>query len=319
MKRKRIILGSVLIIFLLIVLFVTISQLRKRVDEREELVLLSSEVDENGLYYAGAHAFKAMENFDETYINQMSSKLNKAYDTLLNSDMKVYYSVIPDKGYFIENDSFSKDNYQSMLQILKDGVEHMEYIPIFDKLSIEDYYKTDHHWRQEKLFPVVKQLGKQMDFKINKDLFEENIVQDYKGVYSEYMQDNQTETFIYLTSKTTDEAKVSAFEGEEHKGVYFLEQLESDVPYNMFLNGPSPLVTIKNLGAGNERELIIFGDSFASSLTPLLLEAYSKITLIDMRFVPTSYLIEILEFKTQDVLFLYNTAVINRSAMLRFD
>lgn len=318
MKKKQVILGSVFLVIILFALF-AILNLVMREDKQEELVLLSSEVDENGLYYAGDHAFKAMENFDETYIHQMSSKLNKAYETLLNSDMDVYYSVIPDKGYFVENDSFSNEDYDSMLQILKDEVEHMEYIPIIDKLSIEDYYKTDHHWRQEKLFPVVKQLGKQMDFKVNKGSFEENQVQDYKGVYSEYMQENQTETLIYLTNKATEEARVSAFDGEEQKGVYFLEQIESDVPYNMFLNGPSPLLIIENVGTQNGRELIIFGDSFTSSLTPLLLEAYSKITLIDMRFVPASYLKEIFEFNTQDVLFLYNTAVINRSAMLRFD
>lgn len=317
MKKKQVILGSVIII-VIIALFTTLNIIL-RDNKKEELVLLSSEVDENGLYYAGDHAFKAMENFDETYIHQMSSKLNKAYDDLLNSDMKVYYSVIPDKGYFIENDSFTKEDYDSMLQILKDEVEHMEYIPIFDELSIEDYYKTDHHWRQEKLFPVVKQLGKHMNFKINKNSFEENSVQDYKGVYSEYMEDNKTETLTYLTNKATEEAKVSDFEGKEHKGVYFLEQLESDVPYNMFLNGPSPILTIENSDASKERELIIFGDSFTSSITPLLLDAYSKITLIDMRFVPASYLKEIIEFNTQDVLFLYNSAVVNRSAMLRFD
>lgn len=46
--------------------------------------------------------------------------------------------------------------------------------------------------------------------------------------------------------------------------------------YNVFLGGPSALIEIENSEASNEKELIIFRDSFASSLTPLLISEYQK-------------------------------------------
>lgn len=317
MKKKRLIFG-ILVGIIIICFAIMLINKANNSTKTNEVTLNSSEPDENGLYFAEDYVFSKMEPFEESYIHSMSEKLNRAYETLLNSNMNVYYSVIPDKGYFIENPSFTKENYESMLDILTNEVKHMEYIPIMDKLSITDYYKTDHHWRQEKLFPVVNQLGKFMDFKIDKSDFTEHVVENFKGVHSEYMDVVPEESLIYMTNKVTDEATVEIYGVGEYQGVYFLDELNTDVAYNVFLKGLAPIVTITNPYATDERELILFGDSYASSIAPLLLQAYSKITVIDMRFAPMSYLPEVMEFTTQDVLFLYNTAVINRSAMLKF-
>ena len=43
-----------------------------------------------------------------------------------------------------------------MTDILKNNISDMEYIDIFDCLSIDDYYKTDSHWKQEELSAVVR-------------------------------------------------------------------------------------------------------------------------------------------------------------------
>lgn len=329
MKKKRIIIGLLVGIICIGFSILVARSINKTFNEKindantdetetPAVTLSSDEPDENGLYYAKDYVFSKMEAYDENYIHSMSEKLNRAYETLLNSNMKVYYSVIPDKGYFIENPSFSKENYKSMIEILTNEVKDMQYIPIMDKLSITDYYKTDHHWRQERLFPVVNEIGTYMDFKVNKDDFKENIVENFKGVHSEYMDVIPEESLIYMTNKVTDEAAVDIYGVGEFQGVYFPDELDTDVAYNVFLKGLAPIVTITNPYASNDKELILFGDSYASSIAPLLLDAYSKITVIDMRFAPMSYLPEVMEFTTQDVLFLYNTAVINRSAMLKF-
>ena len=56
---------------------------------------------------------------------------------------------------------------------------------------------------------------------------------------------------------------------------------------------------------------MIFRDSFGSSLAPLLVQDYAKVTLVDLRLVDHKSLDQILAFKGQDVLFLYNTQVLN--------
>ncbi len=84
----------------------------------------------------------------------------------------------------------------------------------------------------------------------------------------------------------------------------------------MFLSGPVSIQTIEN-PQGPDRELLVFRDSFGSSLTPLLVQDYSKVTLIDTRYVPTDYLGKFLDFHGQDVLMLYSPMVLNNSAMLK--
>ena len=61
---------------------------------------------------------------------------------------------------------------------------------------------------------------------------------------------------------------------------------------------------------------MIFRDSFGSSLAPLLIEGYEKITLVDIRYMHSNLLPNYIEFTDQDVLFLYSTMVLNSSSML---
>jgi hypothetical protein len=74
---------------------------------------------------------------------------------------------------------------------------------------------------------------------------------------------------------------------------------------------------LENPLAETERELVIFRDSFGSSLAPLLLDGYRKITLIDLRYVSSSYLDKLITFDQQDVLFLYSVGLVNSGRLLR--
>ena len=85
----------------------------------------------------------------------------------------------------------------------------------------------------------------------------------------------------------------------------------------MFLSGSLPLVTITNPVAETDRELILFRDSFGSSMAPLLVSGYRKITLVDIRYLHPDLLERYIEFDGQDVLFLYSTLVLNHSETLK--
>ena len=83
-----------------------------------------------------------------------------------------------------------------------------------------------------------------------------------------------------------------------------------------FFPVPVPLITIENPNYKSDRELIIFRDSFGSSIAPLLAGGYAKITLVDIRYLRADLLDRFIEFKNQDVLFLYSTSVLNHSETL---
>ena len=106
-------------------------------------------------------------------------------------------------------------------------------------------------------------------------------------------------------------------ETKETTSVYNMDKLESRDLYDVYLSGATPLLTIDNPNAETDRELIVFRDSFGSSLTPLLLKSYKTVTLVDIRYLASDYLGQFVDFHGQDVLFLYSTLVLNNSGTLK--
>ena len=125
------------------------------------------------------------------------------------------------------------------------------------------------------------------------------------------------DTLRYLTSETLLGCTVYDYETDSTGPVYDLPALEGEDPYSVFLSGSKSLLTITNPSADTDRELVIFRDSFASSLAPLLTSAYAKITLVDIRYVQPERLGRWLTFDSQDVLFLYSVSVLNHSETLK--
>ena len=124
------------------------------------------------------------------------------------------------------------------------------------------------------------------------------------------------ETMYYLTSPLLQSASVTHADGSVTK-VYDEVKLGSRDLYDFFLSGSEPLLTIENPDADTEKELVLFRDSFGSSLAPLLAEGYKTITLVDIRYLGSPMLGRMLDFHGQDVLFLYSTGVLNHSETLK--
>ena len=76
--------------------------------------------------------------------------------------------------------------------------------------------------------------------------------------------------------------------------------------------------TIYNNLASSDDELIVFRDSYGSSLIPLLISGYNKITVVDTRYINPKLLNNYIDFNDyQDTLFIYNTMLINESYSLK--
>ena len=65
------------------------------------------------------------------------------------------------------------------------------------------------------------------------------------------------------------------------------------------------------------KELVVFRDSYGSSLAPLFIEGYKRITLIDIRYMHPNMIENFVKFNNQDVLFIYSTSVLNNSETLK--
>ena len=275
--------------------------------------------DENGMYQIGEQWYEVMPELSEVSAKSFAQKLANIQSQYLSPDNRVFYAIIPDKSWFIREEGYSTVDQLRLEEIVRENLpETFTEINLLDSLSTGCYYRTDRHWRQETLQPVLDKLGEAMGFSVKLTDFTEKEYSPFIGSYHKYLPDGAVEeSLIYLENADTKAAVSENYQYPEVTAVYDLPRLDTDNTYDVYLSGVSPYITICNPNIQNGKELVIFRDSFGSSLAPLLCGEYETITLVDLRFMFTAALPDFLSFTDQDVLFLYSTWIVNNSAMLR--
>jgi hypothetical protein len=276
--------------------------------------------DNNNIYIADGSVIKIDYPLNEKSVENAAKKFNSLYEIYFEG-MNVWYSIIPDKNYYTaEKYGYPHIDYNKMIEILTNNVNNMSYIDITSSLCLDDYYRSDLHWKQEKLGSVIDTLSREMNFqsRISLDKYTKNIKEPFYGVYYGQSALNiRPDRMIYLTNEAMKDITVFYFDTQEYGEIYQEEKFSGIDPYNLFLSGPAAVIIMENKNAKTDKELVLFRDSFGSSLAPLLAEEYAKITLIDLRYIDTNYLGKVVEFTNQDILFMLNTQIINNSYMLR--
>lgn len=279
-------------------------------------------LDSNELYVSSGHVSKLEYPLQEKMLEHAADRFQYLYDTYLSdSDAKLYFSIVPDKNYFLAKESgrLSLD-YDALIGTMREKTEYMRYVDITGALSLEDYYRTDTHWKQEELSEAAQLLGNAMGVELTADYETKTLENPFYGVYAGQLAlPLAPDTIRYLTNDVLKGCTVTSYDTGKPvlKQMYDMEAAAGKDPYEMFLSGSDALLVVDNPAAASDRELIIFRDSFASSLAPLLVQAYSRVTLVDIRYVQSGMLGDFIEFSDQDVLFLYSTLLLNNSLALK--
>lgn len=276
--------------------------------------------DVGGLYLAEGYVSKLEYPLNLDSLDNAVSRFRRIYDKYLEGkNVNIYLSVIPDKNFFLAGENgYPVMDYEELADYLKAQADYMQYIDIYDCLELSDYYKTDTHWRQEKLIDVARRLAKGMGVTLSGEYTCEALDRPFFGVYhGQSALPLEPEQIYYLDSGILEGCRVYDYETDSVGKVYDMEAAEGKDPYELFLSGPKSLMRIENPGADTDRRLIIFRDSFGSSIAPLLVEGYAEITLVDIRYLSSELLGKYLEFDNSDVLFLYSTLVLNHSETLK--
>lgn len=275
--------------------------------------------DNGGIYISDGSASKIDAKINEGSLKHFLSRIENVYSTYLNgTDCKVYYSIIPDKNYFLaESGGYPSLNYEELYRVLKENLSYMSEIEIKQLLKAEDYYTTDTHWKQEKIVAVANEIRQKMGLSAVTDYTEKTIGDFYGVYYGQSALPLPPDTINYLTNEEIEACTVTNFEKNIVGKVYNENDYENLDSYDFFLFGAVPVLEINNPMGEKDKELVLFRDSFSSSLTPLLLSSYSKITLIDIRYIAPELISDYVEFDNQDVLFIYSTLLVNSSSTLK--
>ena len=103
--------------------------------------------------------------------------------------------------------------------------------------------------------------------------------------------------------------------GETYDHLIFPENAESWDGYAVYLNGNHGLLRVEN-PAAPEGRLMVFRDSFASCLIPLLSASWRVVTAVDARYYSGSFSEALAEEKTDAVLFCYSLDSVMNDTML---
>lgn len=248
------------------------------------------------------------------YAARLFASIDQAY--LQPAHCPVYVAIVPDKGYFLNKPGIVSMDYETFFEQAAASFNFASQIRIEEQLSLADYYRTDPHWKQEKLLPVAEALARAMGVQIPAYDQKRELSAEFVGQQGQQsILSWKSDTLSVLWKEEMKDWKVVRYDGKgKSEGKLYDEaKLSSADPYSVFLGGAAGLMEIENPHEKNGRELIMFCDSYGLSLAPLLAGGYSEVTLVDLRNLPSWQLKNWITFDGQDVLFLYSTSQLNEA------
>ena len=284
------------------------------------------QLDNNDIYIKDGYAAKQVYPLNETSVNYAVKRFNDIYTQLLEGKAaNCFVTVVPDKGYYLsEKAGQLTADYEKLFSMVKTGMPWANYIDLTGTLEVTDYYRTDTHWKQECLIDAASAICNAMGVTAPKasDYTVNALERPFYGVYyGQAALPMEPDTLCLMESELLDGCSVNYLDytamGAKVGKVYDMDKYGEKDMYELYLAGPRSLIVIDNPNAKTDRELVVFRDSFGSSMTPLLVQDYAKVTLVDIRYIHPNQTRMFVNYEGADVLFLYSTLVLNDSSAIR--
>ena len=249
---------------------------------------------------------KAVRSFSDKYSNLETAFILAPNSTYVYSDYLPKYLELPLQNKQINSvrKRINSDNilWPSTASMLKKNA---------DKAQL--YYKTDHHWTTRGAYLLFKELcvkwglessKKEIDKKY--DFFEvsttfQGTLASTSGVHG------STDKIEICVPKNSEGTYVAYFEssGEKTASLFFADKLKTKNQYEVFLGGNYDKVIISTVASTN-KSLLLIKDSYANCMIPMLTPYFSKIVVIDPRYLTDSLDSIIKENEFTHMLYLYN-------------
>lgn len=290
--------------------------------------MLFGKADANGYVQYEDGLYQLDTDWNEANVTRAAKEFAAMQEAWF-TDAEVYYALIPDKSYFLPAEKYPVADDEWAIAQMAEQLSGAEYIDLYPYLEIADYYRTDLHWKQEAIFDVADVLLTSMQANgsgLNGSIRQEaddtvEIVADsfFGGYAGASAFEVEPDALCAVANEATRQTIVYDYEKKQDVTVYAPEKIDGMDPYDYYLWGARALLTMKNPIGQNGEKLLLFRDSFGSSIAPLLLEGYEEITLVDLRYISADYLLEMIDLSEyDDVLFLYSQRVLRHSDSMKF-
>ena len=171
------------------------------------------------------------------------------------------------------------------------------------------YYKTDHHWTSLGAYYGYEAIMKGMGDKVFPKGKEKVITKNFRGTTFNKVHYAASKDIIRTYGADSLNVAGEIDENGDVKSigsVFDTKALDSEDKYDYFLGGNYAKVTL-DTDCKNDKTLILIKDSFANCMVPFLSKNYSKIVMIDLRYLNSSIMDSLADVETIDsLLVLFN-------------
>ena len=265
------------------------------------------QVENNGLIIKEGSITKTDEQKDDV--------LKHSFDIFerISSDFcsKKVIAILPSKNeYFFESCVLFRF-YDNILDKIKTEFNtEFEIIDSKNTFNLTSFFNTDHHIKQPSMLSLKNQITQELcsGVSVEEPKKIKTATNSFVGVFGVQSAIPVCKDCLeYIESPTINNANVKVFNnGNFEDGKVYHEEYKNE--YNFFFGGNKGIIKINNMNIDKKDSgrLVIFRDSYASALAPLLIEDFSEIILIDLRIIDYEKAIDIVG-KEGNVLLLYGT------------
>ncbi|MDY5435238.1 DHHW family protein [Peptostreptococcus porci] len=291
--------------------------------------LMTGKKEINGVYIAKNDYL--MEGFKRSDDNSTLSKLSEINKfTNNNTGLKVSMMLVPNKVEIYSNllpKSNPNDSQKEYVNFVKKNLDSkIKVVELFDvfeknKNNIDLYFKTDHHWTTDGAYLAYVEYCKALNLEpINENILERNLASDsFKG--SLYYKNGAEigfpdELYLYLNKNEDKPVLVKYYDDlKKVPSLYDVSKLQGRDPYEVFTGGNHTQIKIRT-NIDTKRKLLVVKDSYANAMLPFLVNNFSEITIVDLRYFTGSLQDVIQNNELTDVLFLNNINTFNTDSSI---
>lgn len=251
----------------------------------------------NGMFLCdGGTIIEPYEAPEDGKLEANMEALNKL---VANTDADVYFALIPGKSDIWAHmlpQNAPRDSEKAAIDYcysLSDAVNVDIYGKLEEHSSEYIYYRTDHHWTTLGAYYGFSALAESMGLDcpdISEYSGRETVSEEFYGTSwsssgFSWVEPDSMEIFVTEPEglEITNYPQGSPVEGQ----LYDWSRLEVKDKYSFFYGGNTPLLEIET-GVEGAPSLLILRDSYMDSLSPFLLESYSRIHILDLRYYRAS-------------------------------
>lgn len=258
---------------------------------------LSGKQEINGVYTADDKMILTFKDYDKSDVQKSLDALSGFAERM--GDTPVYFmlaptaqemntAVMPSYGGYLSEKAFIDECYKNTSGVTT--IDCLSYLSGHKDEYI--FYRTDHHWTSLGAYYAYCAAAKSLGYSAyGLNSFNiETASSSFRGTLFSKTLDNSVTPdsidFYHLTSGDPA-VKMEVNDGEnitEYDDLYVRSYLDTKDKYAAFTGTNMPLIDITT-DVDNGKSLLLIKDSYAHSLVPFLSKHYSRITMVDMRYI----------------------------------